>query len=457
MFFLYRICLIAALGGLLFGYDLLVIGGAKPFYEAYFGISDNPWMQGWVMSSVVVGCLAGVLLSGTLADLFGRKKLLIFAAVLFTLSAVGMALSYDLTTFCVFRIAGGMGIGLASALSPMFIAEVSPRQYRGRFVSFNQLTIVIGILAAQIVNYLIADVVPPGYAASEIAESWNGLTGWRWMFGAETFLAVLFLLLLFFVPESPRWLVKRGKSSQARAILANIGGNDYADEEIRDIERTICNDEQGRVRFSELLDRRMLPVLALGVFLAVFQQWCGINVIFYYAEEVFHAAGYEISGLMFNIVITGIINLVFTFVAIGTVDRWGRRPLMLIGAGGLTVIYGILGFCFLAGMKGPIMLVLVLCVLACFAMTLGPMVWVVLAEIFPNRIRGAAMSLAVASLWIANFVLAQTFPFLNKGLGTSGTFWIYGGICAVSFVVIFLKLPETKGKSLEEIESGFFQ
>ena len=498
--FLWRVCVIAAMGGLLFGYDLLVIGGAKPFYESYFGIYNNPWMQGWVMSSAVVGCLIGVLLAGTLADLFGRKKLLLLAAVMFTATAIGMALSDSVTTFCTFRIVGGMGIGLASALSPMFIAEISPRQYRGRFVSFNQLTIVIGILTAQIVNLIIADFVAPSLtpqeitvslkdvdtqARAKIAEakdrgandqeidriqkesntqradlllgSWNGQWGWRCMFGAGAFPAGLFLLLMFFVPESPRWLVKNGKSSKARSILANVGGDNYADEEIRDIEQTISSDTQGQVRFSELLEHRMFPVLALGIFLAVFQQWCGINVIFYYAEEVFRSAGYEVSGLMFNIVITGIINLVFTFVAIATVDRLGRRPLMLLGAGGLAVVYAVLGYCYFVGMTGPVMLVLVLCVLACFAMTLGPMVWVVLAEIFPNRIRGAAMSVAVASLWIANFVLAQTFPILNGALGTSGTFWIYGGICAVSFVVIFLKLPETKGKSLEEIEAIFFK
>ena len=498
--FLWRVCAVAAMGGLLFGYDLIVIGGAKPFYEAYFGIYAKPWLQGWVMSSAVVGCLLGVLLAGTLADMFGRKKLLLLAAVMFTITAVGMALAQSLTMFCIFRIIGGMGIGVASALSPMFIAEVAPKQYRGRFVSFNQLTIVIGILAAQIINLTIADFVSHHYTPKEVTASlkkieadsrmtideakargagetelfqiqeeastrraslllasWNGQWGWRCMFGAGIVPAAAFLLLLFFVPESPRWLVQKGKSSLARLTLVKVGGDDYAAAEIRDIEQTISADAQGQGRFSELLDRRMLPVLSLGIFLAVFQQWCGINVIFYYAEEVFRSAGYEVSGLMFNIVITGIINLVFTFVAIGTVDRLGRRPLMLIGAGGLALVYAILGYCYLMGMTGTIMLVLVLCVLACFAMTLGPMVWVVLAEIFPNRVRGAAMSVAVASLWIANMILAQTFPILNRALGTYGTFWIYGGICAVSFVVIVLKLPETKGKSLEEIETIFFK
>ena len=497
--FLWRICAVAAMGGLLFGYDLLVIGGAKPFYEAYFGIYNHPWMQGWVMSSAVVGCLIGVMLAGMLADAFGRKKLLILAAAMFTATAIGMALAHSLTTFCIFRIVGGMGIGLASALSPMFIAEVSPKQYRGRFVSFNQLTIVIGILSAQVVNLMIADYVahqftPPEITASLttvedearvtinaaklagagdqeidliqqesnkqrasiLLETWNGRWGWRCMFGAGVFPAFVFLFLLFFVPESPRWLVKNGKSAQARAILANVGGEEYADAEIRDIAQTIDADTQGRVRFSDLLDRRILPILSFGIFLAVFQQWCGLNVFLLYAEEVFRSAGYNISGLMFNIVITGFINLVFTFIAIATIDRWGRRPLMLIGAGGMAMIHAMLGYCFFIGMTGPLMLVLVLACIGCFAMTLGPTMWVILAEIFPNRIRGAAMSVAIAALWMANLILTQTFPILNSALKAHGTFWIYGSICAVSFVVILLKLPETKGKSLEEIEKEFY-
>jgi len=457
MIFLYRICSIAALGGLLFGYDYVVIGGAKPFYEAYFGIHDQPWLQGWVMSIALVGCLGGALISGSLADRFGRKKLLILAAVLFTITAVGTAMADSLTAFCLYRIVGGCGIGMASALSPMYIAEVSPREYRGRFVSLNQLTIVIGILLAQIVNFTIAREVPLDFGPTEIAASWNGLMGWRWMFGAGTVPAALFLILAFFIPESPRWLVKNGNPEAARSILARIRDDDYAQRELEEIQQTIDADTQGKVRFSELLERKMIPVLALGVFLAVFQQWCGINVIFNYAEEVFTAAGYHISGMMFNIVITGISNLVFTFVAIMTVDRWGRRPLMLIGAGGLALIYGILGYGYYVHLTGLAMLALVLSATACFAMTLGPMVWVIIAEIFPNRIRGAAVSVAVAYLWIACTILNFTFPLLNAACGAHGTFWIYGTICVLSFAAIFRYLPETKGKSLEEIESGFFQ
>jgi SP family sugar porter-like MFS transporter len=462
--FLWRICLIAALGGLLFGYDYVVIGGAKPFYEAYFSINASPAQQGWVMSCALLGCLFGVMLSGSLADIFGRKKLLILAAVLFVASGVGVAVANSLTVFVIFRIVGGMGIGLASGLSPMFIAEVSPKEYRGRFVSFNQLTIVIGILASQIVNYFIFLYGSRFDAGSvEIAASWNGLMGWRWMFGAGTFPAVLFFVFMFFVPESPKWLVQKGKTKRAKDILARIGGEEYADAELAGMEADIKRIESERnaaqqapSRFSELFSPKMLPILALGVFLAVFQQWCGINVIFNYAEEVFTSAGYRINGLMFNIVITGMINLVFTFVAIATVDRWGRRPLMLFGAGGLAAIYGMLGYGYYIHTTGPLMLVLVLCAIACFAMTLGPMVWVVLSEIYPTRIRGAAMSIAVASLWIACAVLNYTFPILNNLLGAHGTFWVYGIICLVSVFVIYFTLPETKGKTLEEIEEVFF-
>ena len=453
--FLWRICLIAALGGLLFGYDFVVIGGAKPFYEAYFGINAKPWLQGWTMSSALVGCLGGVIISGMLADLFGRKKLLILAAILFTASAIGTALAGSLASFCFYRIIGGGGIGLASGLSPMFIAEVSPKEYRGRLVSFNQLTIVIGILAAQVINYLIAQHVPTEFSVAEIAESWNGQIGWRWMFGAGTFPAVVFLILMFFIPESPRWLMKNGNVDSARRILARIGGDDYANAEVADIQKTISEDERGTVRYADLLEPKILPIIALGVFLAVFQQWCGINVIFNYAEEVFTSAGYHINGMLLSIVLTGVINLVFTFVAIGTVDRLGRRPLMLIGAGGLGLIYAVLGYGYYIHLTGVLMLLMVLCATACYSMTLGPIVWVILAEIYPNRIRGAAMSVAVAALWIACTVLTCTFPIMNQTLGAYGTFWTYGGICFFALGVIYFRLPETRGKSLEEIEAKF--
>jgi sugar porter (SP) family MFS transporter len=260
--------------------------------------------------------------------------------------------------------------------------------------------------------------------------------------------------LALVIPESPRWLLKRSRGAEARAILVKVGGEAYADKEIADVEATLAG-EHNVVRYSELFQPRMLKILGLGIFIAVFQQWCGINSIFNYAEEIFKAAGYDVSGMMFNVVITGLVNLVFTFVAIRTVDKWGRRPLMLLGAGGLMVTYAILGACYHFGVQGLPVLIVVLVAIACYAMTLAPIAWVLLSEIFPNRIRGAAMSLAVSSLWIACFVLTISFKPINVALGASGTFWLYGAICLVGFVVMYFKLPETKGRTLEEIEQQF--
>ena len=453
MAFIWLVCIVAAMGGLLFGYDWVVIGGAKPFYEPYFGITDaTPFLRGLAQSSALFGCLIGAVLSGIISDKSGRKRLLILSGLLFTVSAVGTAFAGNFLFFNVFRIIGGIGIGLASNLSPMYIAEISPARMRGKFVSINQLTIVIGILAAQIVNWLIAQPVPEGVSLEYILDSWNGQYGWRWMFGAETIPASMFFLLMFFVPESPRWLLKYGRDEQALGILSRLGGAKYAGPAIEDIKKTLAGEEIARVNFRDLFEPKLRRIVILGVFLAVLQQWCGINVIFNYAQEVFAAAGYGVSGIMFNIVITGIVNLLFTFVAIYTVDRFGRRILMLIGAGGLAGIYAILGAGYYLQSTGIHMLILVISAIACYAMSLAPITWVVISEIFPNRIRGAAMSVAVSSLWVGCMVLTLTFPYLKAGLGAHGAFWLYGVICVIGFVVILMKLPETKGKSLEDIE-----
>jgi len=453
MTFIWQICIVAAMGGLLFGYDWVVIGGAKPFYEPYFGITDaTPFLRGLAQSSALFGCLVGAVLSGIISDKSGRKRLLILSGLLFTVSAVGTAFAGNFLFFNVFRIIGGIGIGLASNLSPMYIAEISPARMRGKFVSINQLTIVIGILAAQIINWLIAQPVPEGAGTEYILSSWNGQNGWRWMFGVETVPAFLFFLLMFFVPESPRWLLKYGRDEQAAGILSRLGGAKYAAPAIEDIKKTLAGEEIAHVNFRDLFEPKLRRIVILGVFLAVLQQWCGINVIFNYAQEVFAAAGYGVSGIMFNIVITGIVNLLFTFVAIYTVDRFGRRILMLIGAGGLAGIYAILGAGYYLQSTGIHMLVLVISAIACYAMSLAPITWVVISEIFPNRIRGAAMSVVVSSLWVGCTVLTLTFPYLKAGLGAHGAFWLYGVICVIGFVVILMKLPETKGKSLEDIE-----
>jgi SP family sugar porter-like MFS transporter len=453
--FIWMICLVAAMGGFLFGYDWVVIGGAKPFYEPFFGLvgEGTDWLAGWAMSSALAGCLGGALLSGAVSDRLGRKKLLVSAAVMFTISAVWTALSQTFNGFIIGRIIGGIGIGLASNVSPMYIAEISPSEMRGKLVSINQLTIVIGVLAAQLVNLFIYQYAPVGKDATAevILNSWSGQMGWRWMFAAESIPAGLFFLLALIVPESPRWLLKQSRPGEAKKVLVKIGGEAYADKEISDVEDTLKG-EHNVVRYSELFSPKLLKILGLGVFIAMFQQWCGINVIFNYAEEIFRAAGYDVSGMMFNIVITGIVNLVFTFVAIKTVDRWGRRPLMLLGAGGLMVTYSVLGACYYFGVQGPVVLSVVLIAIACYAMTIAPITWVLLSEIFPNRIRGAAMSLCVSALWIACFALTATFKPINVALGAAGTFWLYGAICLVGFVVMYLRVPETKGKSLEDIE-----
>ena len=450
--YILRITLVSALGGLLFGYDWVVIGGAKPFYEKYFEIIYSPNLQGFAMSSALLGCILGAMISGMISDNYGRKKSLIFSAALFTASAVGTGYADSLSPFIIFRILGGIGIGLASTQSPIYIAEISPGKWRGKFVSLNQLTIVIGIVLAQLINYLIAEKVNPMATIDEITNSWNGQWGWRWMFWVETVPALLFLILTFFIPESPRWLAVHEFWDKADRIMQKIGGRDYAEASHKEIALSIKNTES-KFNFRVLFERKLLSIILIGIILAVFQQWCGINVVFNYAEEVFAAAGYGITDILFNIVLTGTVNLIFTFVAILTVDRWGRKKLLLIGASGLALTYIILGtFYYLDVLGIPVVTVIILAI-AVYAMTLAPVTWVILSEIFPNRIRGAAMATATSSLWIACFILTYTFPWLNKVLNASGTFWLYAIICILGFIYIKRNLIETKGKSLEEVEN----
>jgi sugar porter (SP) family MFS transporter len=449
--YVWLISIVAAMGGLLFGWDWVVIGGAKPFFQRYFELTSEAQI-GWANSCALIGCLAGALVAGGLSDKFGRKKLLIIAALIFAVTSLGNALANNFNLFIAWRIFGGVAIGLASSLSPMYIAEVAPAQVRGKLVAINQLTVVIGILLAQYINWFLVRHLPAGATDEFIRNSWFGQQGWRWMFGLTAAPALLFFIGMFLVPESPRWLAKNGKSGAARDILKKIGGETYADAATREIQSTLASEEIQRVRFADLLEPKMRKVIVLGVVLAVFQQWCGINVIFNYAEEIFSAAGYDISTVLQKIVWTGSMNLVFTLVALGVVDRAGRRPLMLFGSAALAVIYFAMGFCYRSGVQGLPMLLLVLAAIGCYAMSLAPVTWVVISEIFPNRIRGAAMAVAVSSLWIACFLLTYTFPMLNAKLGSAGTFWLYGAICVAGFVFIKFKLPETKGKTLEQIE-----
>ncbi|MFV0505373.1 MAG: sugar porter family MFS transporter [Bacteroidales bacterium] len=449
--YLYLITFVAAMGGLLFGYDWVVIGGAKPFYEVFFGITDSASAQGWVMGSAILGCLLGVMFSGSLSDRYGRKPLMYAASLVFIISAIGTGASDNLTWFIIYRVLGGIGIGIASNISPMYIAEAAPANIRGRLVSVNQLTIVIGILAAQVVNLLIADTVVPG---EDILNSWNGQMGWRWMFWAEGVPAFMFFVLLFALPESPRWLSSKLKFDKAEKVLAQIGGITYANVEIETLKASYSAEKE-KTDYSLLFKRKMPQIILVGVVIAVLQQWCGINVIFNYAQEVFSAAGYDVSDILFNIVITGVTNVIFTFVGMYTVDKLGRRTMMIFGASGLAVIYTLMGACYYYDISGIAVLILVMLAIACYAMTLAPVTWVVISEIFPTRVRGVAMAMSTFALWGACFVLTYTFPLLNSSLGAHGTFWLYGGICVLGLIYIWYNLVETKGKSLEEIEKEF--
>jgi sugar porter (SP) family MFS transporter len=451
--YVWLVSLAGALGGLLFGYDWVVIGGAKPFYEQFFHLAGAS-ERGWAMSCALIGCLVGALSAGGLSDRFGRKRLLITSALMFAVSSIGTGLASTFFAFVLWRMAGGVAIGIASSLSPVYIAEIAPAQLRGKLVSLNQLTIVIGILLAQIANWLIARPVAANASAVEILQSWNGQIGWRWMFAATAVPSMLFLAAMFVVPESPRWLAKGGFAERARVVLSRVGGPEYADQGLRDIEASLGS-STGTVKLHNLLEPRLIKILLIGMALAVLQQWCGINIIFNYAEEVFSAAGYRLSDILFNIVVTGSVNLLFTFVAIGTVDKRGRRALLLFGSLGLAAIYSLLGLFYHLHSHGIHMLILVVAAIGCYAMSLGPVTWVVIAEIFPNRVRGTATSIAVTVLWLACFVLTYTFPLLNEAVGAAVTFWIYAAICVAGFVFVKTCLPETKGKTLEEIETSW--
>jgi SP family sugar porter-like MFS transporter len=432
------------MGGLLFGYDWVVIGGAKIFYEEFFGIASNQWMIGLATSIALAGCMLGALTCGAMADRYGRKPLLVLAAFIFVVSSIGTGAFNNFYWFLVARFVGGVAIGIASGLSPMYIAEVSPTAIRGKLVIVNQLTIVIGILAAQIVNWLIA---------TTHSSEWNLEWGWRWMFWITAVPALFFLVLAFFIPESPRWHSLVGAQDKAKKTLAKIGGEAYAEAELQAFlsSSTAKSEEEGSLKL--LFSKSFTKVLALGIIVAVFQQWCGTNVIFNYAQEIFQSAGYDVDNTFINIVITGVANLVFTIVALFTVEKLGRRALMLIGAGGLAGIYLILGGCYFFNVSGIFMVILCVLAIACYAMTLGPITWVLISEIFPNRVRAVAVATSTLFLWLGSFTLTLSFPVLNGSLGTSGTFWIYTAICAAAYLYLYKTLPETKGKSLEQIEN----
>jgi MFS transporter, SP family, arabinose:H+ symporter len=433
--YLLTISMVTALGGLLFGFDISVISGTIPFLQDFFGLSEA--MKGWIVSSALVGCILGASYSGRLGDQFGRKKILLIAALLFGISAIGSGFSNTIPAFIAYRVLGGLAVGGASVLSPIYIAEVSPAHLRGRMVSINQLTIVIGISLAYYSNWFLLDI---------------GENAWRWMFAAEALPSLLFFAALFIIPESPRWLVARNDEKKARQVLEKIADTASAHFELQEIKASLKGNEK-RGTLKDAFQKKYAFILFLGIFLAVFQQWSGINVIFFYAPDIFAQTNIGVDTALFQTTLVGLMNVVFTIIAMQVIDKMGRKKLMLIGASGMAACYAVIGFLFSTGRTDDwLLLSFIIITPAFFAFGLGPTVWVVLSEIFPNKIRGAAMSVATFSLWVASYLLTLTFPVLVEWLNAANTFWIYAVICVTGFLVIMKYLPETKGISLEQLE-----
>jgi len=433
--YLLTISLVTALGGLLFGFDISVISGTIPFIQEVFDLNET--MKGWVVSSALIGCIIGASFSGRLGDKFGRKKVLLVTSVLFAVSAIGSGVANSIPTFVMYRILGGLAVGGASVLAPIYIAEVSPAHLRGRMVSINQLTIVIGISLAYYSNWFLLEI---------------GENAWRWMFAAEVVPSLLFFFALFIVPESPRWLVARNRENEAKQVLTKVAGTEFARFELSEIKASLVGNEK-RGTLKQLFKKKYSFILFLGIFLAVFQQWSGINVIFFYAPDIFAKANLGMDAALFQTTLIGLMNIAFTILAMRVIDKMGRKLLMLIGAAGMAVCYLVIGFLFSTGRTEDwLLLTFIIITPAFFAFGLGPTVWVVLSEIFPNKIRGAAMSAATFSMWVACYLLTLTFPVFVELFNASNTFWLYAVICIIGFLVIFKYLPETKGISLEKLE-----
>lgn len=433
--YLLTISLVTALGGLLFGFDISVISGTIPFIQEFFGLNET--LKGWVVSSALIGCILGASFSGRLGDKFGRKKVLMITALLFGISAIGSGFSNSIPAFVFYRILGGLAVGGASVLAPVYIAEVSPAHLRGRMVSINQLTIVIGISLAYYSNWFLHGI---------------GEKAWRWMFAAEAVPALLFFATLFVIPESPRWLVARNNEAKAKAVLEKIAGGNFSTFELKEIKASLEGNEK-RGTLKDAFKKKYAFILLLGIFLAVFQQWSGINVIFFYAPDIFAKAHLGVDTALFQTTLIGLMNVIFTILAMRVIDKMGRKKLLLIGASGMAVCYAVIGFLFATGRTGDwLLLTFIIVTPAFFAFGLGPTVWVILSEIFPNKIRGAAMSVATFSLWVACYLLTFTFLIFVEVFSAAFTFWIYAIICIVGFTVIFKYLPETKGVTLEKLE-----
>ncbi len=441
--YVYRLAFVAALGGLLFGYDTGVISGTIGFMQSRFDL--NATQTGWAASCALVGCIFGAACAGTLSDRFGRRRILILSAVLFAISAITSALPRNLTELAIARIIGGVGVGMASMLSPLYIAEVSPARIRGKLISLNQLAIVTGFLVVYFANTLIQ---------GSGDETWNIAMGWRLMFASETLPALAFFLLLWTVPESPRWLTKQGREGEALHVLTQVGGSEHAEAELSEIKEAIAH-EGGSIM--QVFAPRMRIAMLIAITLAVFQQITGINSILYYGPEIFKDAGAGTNAAFLQTVLVGAVNVIFTFVAIFTVDIIGRKALLLLGSLGMGVSILLVAASFQLAWSGTLTLVFILSYIAFFALSLGPVVWVYISEIFPTRIRGRAMAVATVCLWCACYLVSQTFPYLIETFGKAAPFYGYGSMCLIMTVFVWYTLRETKGKSLEEIERMFLE
>lgn len=427
----WRISFISALGGYLFGFDFAVISGALPFLQKQFGL-DAYW-EGFATGSLALGAIIGCLIAGRFADRYGRRPGLLLAAAIFTVSSLAMAFAPGRDFFIAARLAAGIGVGMASMLSPMYIAEISPAAVRGRMVAINQLTIVLGILITNLVNYALRN---------------NGTDAWRWMFGLGVIPSGLFLAGAAWLPESPRWLMKAGFPERGKAVLFRIGGAGFAEESLLRIRQSLG--ENSSMKYRDAFGKAVLPAVLIGIGLAVFQQLCGINVVFNYTPKIFQSIGASADNQLLQTVFIGGVNLVFTILAMLLVDRAGRKPLMLIGAGTLAVLYIIIAWMLRAGSADVAWMLL--SAIGIYAMSLAPVTWILISEIFPNKVRGAATSIAVVSLWAAYFILVFTFPVLFERL-KDNTFYIYAVVCTAGFFFTLFKVKETKGKTLEELET----
>ena len=431
--YIIAISFISALGGYLFGFDFAVISGALPFLKVQFGL--NEYWEGFTTGCLALGAIIGCLIAGGVAEKYGRRYGLLTAASIFAISSLGMATANNLTIFIFARFVAGIGVGMASMLSPLYIAEVTPSHIRGRMVAINQLTIVIGILVTNLVNYSLRD---------------NGTEAWRWMFGLGVIPSALFIIGVIWLPESPRWLLQVGKRGKAQKILSKIGGENYAAESLISMDKTII--AHSKISYKSLFGKVVFPAVLIGIGLAVFQQLCGINVVFNYTSVLFESIGFSKDDQLLETVFIGAINLIFTILAMLLVDKLGRKPLMLIGAGGLAILYVIIAN--LLGVRSANVSWFLLAAIGLYATSLAPVTWVLISEIFPNKVRAAAISVAVLCLWAAYFMLTFTFPILYSKLQDK-TFYIYAVVCVAGFLFVWLKVKETKGKTLEEMEGIF--